>query len=141
MGPALGKLLGTTGLQWGNSVEASEKKLPMKITQAVPAMFAALAALTMKTIMTSHSRPLAGLSGLFTPNRKPAKSEMSVELGMTPMLLDRMTSLLRVLSAGALLGCASLAVAEPITISDLSLRRNDTGPNNIMIPYPSPRIE
>src|SRR5208282_5017938 len=36
---------------------------------------------------------------------------------------------------------ASLAVAEPITISDLSLRRNDTGPNNIMIPYPSPRIE
>jgi len=33
-------------------------------------MFAALAALTMKTIMTSHSRPLAALSGLFTPNRK-----------------------------------------------------------------------
>ena len=59
----------------------------MKITQAVPAMFAALAALTMKTIMTSHSRPLAGLSGLFTPTRKPAKSEMSVELGMISRLL------------------------------------------------------
>jgi len=54
-------------------------------------MFAALAALTMKTIMTSHWRPLAGLSGLFTPNRKPAKSEMSVELRMIPMLLTRKT--------------------------------------------------
>jgi hypothetical protein len=30
----------------------------MKITQGVPAMFAALAALTMKTIITSNSRPL-----------------------------------------------------------------------------------
>src|SRR5271166_72802 len=99
----------------------------MKITQAVPAMFAALAALTMKTIMTSHSRPLAGLSGLFTPNRKPAKSEMSVELGMISRLLDRMASLLRVLSAGALLGCASAAVANPITVPrGVSLRRLDT---------------
>src|SRR5271165_2375455 len=127
MGLALGMLLGATGLQWGNSVEASERKLPMKITQAVPAMFAALAALTMKTIMTSHSRPLAGLSGLFTPNRKPAKSEMSVELGMISRLLDRMASLLRVLSAGALLGCASAAVANPITVPrGVSLRRLDT---------------
>jgi YVTN family beta-propeller protein len=48
--------------------------------------------------------------------------------GMIPMLLDRMASLLRVLSAGALLGCASLAVAEPITtVSQLSLRRNEDG--------------
>src|SRR5271165_519116 len=40
MGPALGMLLGAAGRQWGNSVEASKGKLPMKITQAVPAMFA-----------------------------------------------------------------------------------------------------
>src|SRR5271165_3861250 len=114
----------------------------MKITQAVSAMFAALAALTMKTIMTSHSRPLAGLSGLLTPNRKPAKSEMSVELGMIPTLLDRMASLLRVLSAGALLGCASSAVANPISVTDLALRIDDTGPNDIGINSgePSDRI-
>src|SRR5271166_5233015 len=104
----------------------------MKITQAVPAMFAALAALTMKTIMTSHWRPLAGLSGLFTPNRKPAKSEMSVELGMIPILRDRMASLLRVLSAGALLGCASSAVANPISVSGLTLRRDYIGPNDLV---------
>ena len=114
----------------------------MKITQAVPAMFAALAALTMKTIMTSHSRPLAGLSGLFTPKRKPAKSEMSVALGMIPRLLDRMASLLRILSAGALLGCASSAVANPISVSDIALRIDDTGPNDIGINSgePSERI-
>src|SRR5271166_4573404 len=134
MGLALGMLLGATGLQWGNSVEASERKLPMKITQAVPAMFAALAALTTKTIMTSHSKPLAGLSGLFNLNRKPAKSEMWVELGMTPMLLDRMTSLLRVLSAGALLGCASSAVANPITVSGVSQRRAEESMNDLGIP-------
>ena len=109
----------------------------MKITQAVPAMFAALAALTMKTIMTSHSRPLAGLSGLFTPNRKPAKSGMSVALGMIPMLLDRMTSLLRVLSAGALLGCVSSVIVYPavaqqmISVTDVSLRRIDIGSNDL----------
>jgi len=76
------------------------------------------------------SRP-AALSGLFTLNRKPAKSEMSVELRMIPMLLDRMASLLRVLSAGALLGCASSAVANPITVSGLSLRLTDHGPNDL----------
>ena len=104
----------------------------MKITQAVPAMFTALAALTMKTIMTSHSRPLAALSGLLTPNRKPAKSEMSVELRMIPMLLDRMASLLRVLSAFALLGCASAAVAQqPITVTNVSLLRSETGSNDL----------
>ena len=110
----------------------------MKITQAVPAMFAARAALTMKTIMTSHSRPLAGLSGLFNLNRKPAKSEMSVELGIIPMLLDRKGSLLRVLSAGALLGCASLAVANPISVrlatgegNGVSLPRDEVGKNDL----------
>ena len=45
MGPALGMLLGATRPQWGNSVEASERKLPIKITQAVPGIFAALEAL------------------------------------------------------------------------------------------------
>ena len=135
----------------------------------VPPMFAAL---IMKTIITSNSRPLrralctlflgiaalwamlrsaqaqllyvgqlirsaiqsrpVGLSGLFTPNRKPAKWEMSVELGMIPRLLDRMASLLRVLSAGALLGCASSAVAQ-ITVTELSLRRAEVGTNDIGI--------
>jgi hypothetical protein len=76
-----------------------------------------------------ESRP-AALSGLFNLNRKPAQSEMSVESGMIQMLLDRMGSLLRELSAGALLGGASLAVAEPITsVFDLSLRRNEDGMN------------
>jgi hypothetical protein len=85
-----------------------------------------------------ESRP-AALSGLFTPKRKAAKSEMSVELGMIPMLLDRMASLLRVLSAGALLGCASSiivypAFANPITsVSELSLRRAELGPNDIYL--------
>ena len=32
----------------------------MKITQAVPAVFAARASRTMKTIITSNSRPLLG---------------------------------------------------------------------------------
>jgi hypothetical protein len=57
-----------------------------------------------------ESRP-AALSGIFTANRKPAKSEMSVELGMIPVLLDRMASLLCLLSAGALLGCATRSVS------------------------------
>ena len=101
----------------------------MFLGTAGSAMFAALTALTMKTIITSNSRPLrralwtlflgiaalwamlrnaqaqllyvgqlirsamesraATLSGLFTLNRKPAKSVMSVELGMIPMLYER----------------------------------------------------
>jgi YVTN family beta-propeller protein len=77
-----------------------------------------------------ESRP-AALSGLFNPNRKPAKSEMSVELGMIPVLLDRMASLLRVLSAGALLGCAT-AVANPISVSGLNLLRDYIGPNDLV---------
>jgi len=76
-----------------------------------------------------ESRP-AALSRLFTPNRKLAKSKMSVELGIIPMLLDRMGSLLGVLCAGLLLCCASSAVADPITtVSDLALRRNEDGVN------------
>lgn len=82
-----------------------------------------------------QSRP-ATLSGLFTPNRMPAKSEMSVELGMIPMLLNRMASLLRVLSAGALLGCASSiivypAVANPIVVSGVSLRIAERSVNDL----------
>ena len=66
----------------------------MKITQGVPAMFAALAALTMKTIMTSHSRPLAGLSGLFTPNRKILTG---LKLKLLPSAERRATMLLAIL--------------------------------------------
>jgi hypothetical protein len=76
-----------------------------------------------------ESRP-AALSGLFTPNRKPAKPEMSVELRMIPTLLDRMASLLRVLSAGALLGCASSAVAQ-ITVTGVSLRLAERSTNDL----------
>jgi hypothetical protein len=53
----------------------------------------------------------AAVSRLFTLNRKLAKSAMSVESGMIPMLLDRMASLLCLLSAGALLGCATRSVS------------------------------
>jgi len=66
----------------------------MKITQAVPAVFATLAALTMKTIMTSHSRPLAGLSGLFTPNRKILTG---LKLKLLPSAERRATMLLAIL--------------------------------------------
>src|SRR5271165_5576803 len=104
----------------------------MKITQAVPAMFAALwAMLRNARALLLYVGQLTRSAGLFTPNRKPAKSEMSVELRMIPMLLDRMASLLRVLSAGALIGCASSAVANPISISEVSLRLSDHGPNDL----------
>jgi hypothetical protein len=85
-----------------------------------------------------ESRP-AAVSGLFTLNRKPAKLEMSVESGMIQMLLDRLASLLRVLSAGALLGCASSAIVyaavaqQMISVSGVSLRRDEVGVNDLSI--------
>src|SRR5271165_5034092 len=47
------------------------------------------------------------------------------------VILDRMASLLRVLSAGALIGCASSAVANPISISEVSLRLSVATPNDL----------
>jgi YVTN family beta-propeller protein len=78
-----------------------------------------------------ESRP-AALSGLFTPNRKSAKSEMSVELRMIPMLLDRMASLLRVLSAGAL-PVGFLPVKTAITPNGATAYVADAGGKSVSV--------
>src|SRR5208282_2158841 len=62
----------------------------MKITQAVPAIFAALAAFTMKTIITSNSRPLRralstlllGIAAL-SAMPKSARAQLYVAFGNT----------------------------------------------------------
>jgi hypothetical protein len=77
------------------------------------------------------SRP-AALSGLFTPNRKPSKSEMSVELGMIPMLVDRPRWLLRVLLVAALwIMPAGARAQSSISVSEVSLRLSEATPNDL----------